>query len=47
MRLAILKQKAGEKGFVVPEEVLSFLAQTIESNARELEGALLQLKTRA
>lgn len=47
MRLAILKQKAGEKGFTVPEEVLSFLAQTIESNARELEGALLQLKTRA
>ena len=47
MRLAILKQKAGEKGFAVPEEVLSFLAQTIESNARELEGALLQLKTRA
>ena len=47
MRLAILKQKAGEKGFSVPEEVLSFLAQTIESNARELEGALLQLKTRA
>ncbi len=47
MRLAILKQKAREKGFAVPEEVLSFLAQTIESNARELEGALLQLKTRA
>ena len=47
MRLAILKQKAREKGFSVPEEVLSFLAQTIESNARELEGALLQLKTRA
>jgi len=47
MRLAILKQKAGEKGFSIPEEVLSFLAQTIESNARELEGALLQLKTRA
>ncbi|MBP8591042.1 chromosomal replication initiator protein DnaA [Candidatus Shapirobacteria bacterium] len=47
MRLAILKQKAREKGFAVHEEVLSFLAQTIESNARELEGALLQLKTRA
>ncbi len=47
MRLAILKQKAEEKGFSIPEEVLSFLAQTIESNARELEGALLQLKTRA
>jgi len=47
MRLAILKQKAREKDFPVPEDVLSFLAETIESNAREIEGALFQLIIRA
>jgi len=47
MRLAILKQKSKEKNISIPEEVLSFLAETIESNARELEGALFQLITKA
>jgi len=46
MRLAILKQKAKEKNISIPEEVLSFLAETIESNAREIEGALFQLITK-
>ena len=47
MRLAILKQKLKEKNASVPEETLSFLAETIKSNARELEGALSQLINKA
>jgi len=47
MRLAILKQKAKEKKFSLPEEVISFLAEAIESNIRELEGALFRLIIKA
>jgi len=47
MRLAILKQKAQEKNFSLPEEVAAFLAETIESNIRELEGALFRLIIKA
>jgi len=47
MRLAILKQKSKERNISVPEETLSFLAETIKSNARELEGALSQLVNKA
>jgi chromosomal replication initiator protein len=47
MRLAILKQKAKEKNFSLPEEVIAFLAETIESNIRELEGALFRLIIKA
>jgi len=47
MRLAILKQKAKEKNFVIPEEVLNFMAETIKSNIRELEGILFQLIIKA
>ncbi len=43
MRLAILKQKAKEKSFSLSEEAFSFLAETVESNIRELEGALFKL----
>ncbi|GEM_PF-380304 len=39
-RLAILKQKAAEKGIKVSEEVLDFIARSITTNIRELEGAL-------
>jgi len=47
MRLAILKQKAKEKNFVIPEEVLNFMAETMKSNIRELEGILFQLIIKA
>ena len=47
MRLAILKQKSKEKNISIPEKTLSFLAEIIESNTRELEGALFQLVTKA
>jgi len=43
MRVAILKQKTEQRGINLPEDALSFLAKTISSNARELEGALTQV----
>ena len=39
-RIAILRKKAELEGLSVPEEVLLFIAKTIISNIRELEGAL-------
>ncbi len=42
-RLAILKSKAQEKNYDVSSEVLTHIADTIQSNIRELEGALNRL----
>lgn len=39
-RLAIVRTKASMHGFFLPDEVLEYLATTIEGNVRELEGAL-------
>ncbi|MDB5225643.1 MAG: dnaA [Candidatus Adlerbacteria bacterium] len=39
-RLAIVRTKAAMHNFVLPDEVMEFLATTIEGNVRELEGAL-------
>jgi len=39
-RAAILKAKAQEKQFVLAEELTQIIAATIQSNIRELEGAL-------
>ncbi|OHA00695.1 MAG: hypothetical protein A3C11_01600 [Candidatus Sungbacteria bacterium RIFCSPHIGHO2_02_FULL_49_12] len=39
-RMMILKTKTETKGVVVPEEVLWFIADSIKTNIRELEGAL-------
>ncbi|MBI2054699.1 MAG: chromosomal replication initiator protein DnaA [Candidatus Sungbacteria bacterium] len=39
-RMTILKIKAEAKGITVPEEVLWFVADSIKTNVRELEGAL-------
>jgi chromosomal replication initiator protein len=39
-RLAILKSKAQEKNYSLEAAVLNYLANTIASNIRELEGAL-------
>ena len=41
-RIAILKKKAEEEGFSVPEDIVEFIATQIKSNIRELEGALLR-----
>ncbi len=39
-RIAILHAKAYEKGVVVPEEVIRFIAEIFPNNVRELQGAL-------
>jgi chromosomal replication initiator protein len=42
-RLAILRSKAAEKHYDVDDDVLSYIAQNIQTNIRELEGALNRL----
>jgi len=42
-RIAILRFKAEEHHFPIPEEVIEFIARQIRSNIRELEGALNRL----
>ncbi|MBX4205019.1 MAG: chromosomal replication initiator protein DnaA [Candidatus Doudnabacteria bacterium] len=42
-RLAILKTKAREKNYSIEPEILTYIAETIQSNIRELEGALNRL----
>ena len=39
-RMAILKTKAKVNNFVVSDEIVQFLAETIDGSIRELEGAL-------
>jgi len=39
-RLAILKSKTTPRGVNLPEDVLSFMAESFKNNIRELEGAL-------
>jgi len=43
-RVAILKKKANVETMAVPNDVLYYIAEHIQSNVRELEGALLRLK---
>ncbi|MDP3963016.1 MAG: chromosomal replication initiator protein DnaA [bacterium] len=40
MRIAILKKKAQERGFDLPEDVAMYIATKIQKNIRELEGAV-------
>jgi chromosomal replication initiator protein len=42
-RLAILKTKCKEKNYNIEPEILQYIAETIQSNIRELEGALNRL----
>jgi len=46
-RLDMLRQRCIREGAVVSDDVLQFLASTIKSNFRELEGALISLIARA
>jgi chromosomal replication initiator protein len=46
-RIAIVKTKAEQEGIELPHEVASFLAMTVKSNVRELEGTLLRLAVKA
>ena len=42
-RLAILQRKVAAEGLHVPAEVMSFIASRIQTNIRELEGALIRV----
>jgi chromosomal replication initiator protein len=42
-RLAILRRKADARWKDVPQDVLGFIAQAVETNIRELEGALTKV----
>jgi len=42
-RIAILRKKASAERLLVPPEVLEFIATKIQSNIRELEGALIRV----
>lgn len=43
-RIAILRQKRDSMGFVVGDDVITFLAEGVQTNVRELEGALIRLR---
>lgn len=42
-RIAILRKKADEEGFLIPSEVYEYISKNIGTNIRELEGALNQI----
>ena len=48
MRIAILRQKCQDQGFEnLRDDVLSYIAEVVETNIRELEGTLVRLVTQA
>jgi chromosomal replication initiator protein len=46
-RMAILKNKQLQGGLILPDDVLFFLAKSIRSNIRRLEGALIRITSYA
>jgi len=42
-RIAILKKKSEDYGLIVSDEILEYIASSITSNIRELEGCLIKL----
>jgi chromosomal replication initiator protein len=42
-RLAILKSRSERGGFKIPQEILELVARRVQSNIRELEGALTRI----
>jgi chromosomal replication initiator protein len=42
-RIAILRKKSEDEAVTLPEDVIQFLATTMKSNIRELEGSLVRL----
>ena len=46
-RVAILIQKANEMGIEIPYDVVEYIAQSVNSNIRELEGCLTSLNAHA
>jgi chromosomal replication initiator protein len=47
LRLGILQNKAASMGLPIPQDVIAFLAESITSNVRELEGALNRITAHA
>ncbi len=47
LRLAIFKRKAMDMHIVIPSDVLTFLAENIKINIRQIEGALKKLKAQS
>ncbi|MGY3766784.1 chromosomal replication initiator protein DnaA [Vagococcus vulneris] len=43
-RIAILRKKANAEGLEIPDDTLSYIAGQIDSNIRELEGALVRVQ---
>ena len=46
LRIAIIKKKAEQVGITIPEDVLTFLAENLRSNVRQIEGAIKKLGAR-
>ena len=42
-RIAILRKKSESDGIIIDEEVITFIAENVTSNIRELEGCLIRL----
>ena len=47
VRIAILRKKAATEGVPLPDDVAMYIASSIKSNVRELEGALIRLSAYA
>ncbi len=43
-RIAILRKKAEHEGFTAPDDVVLFIASSVKTNVRALEGCLIRLK---
>ncbi|MBQ9779543.1 MAG: chromosomal replication initiator protein DnaA [Clostridia bacterium] len=43
LRTAIIKKKAEQVNVIIPDDVLSFLAENLRSNIRQIEGAIKKL----
>lgn len=46
-KVAILKNKAEEEGIEIPEDAIKYIAESIDSNIRELEGSLNRIVAKA
>ena len=47
LRIAIFKKKAEQANIVIPDDVLTFLAENLRSNIRQIEGAIKKLSAKS